>query len=336
MANATTNISLNRTLANATKFALVHNYPIAVVLSLIQLFGISGNIMVIYSIVKHRDLLKRNFYYLVLHLAICDLTVLVLYGPNTWLAWSPNSFLNFGQFSNVICYIWSLNTTLFIWTGWSFMIVIAIFRYRAVLYPFKPAVSRSKLRVIVGAVYICVTICAVTGSLPSAKDCFPEWPISLPNVLHIISYSIQWLIPVAVLSILYYKICRELKKQSKKMDSINATCASSGGDTAGPQTHLRKIKHRRNIRTVITSATIVVCFAVTSLPVTMVAISDSSNVKVNYYLYEWTILVQTFGVSAVNPYIYGVSDKTLSSVYKQKWNKVKAFFTPCSRQAPPQ
>ena len=217
------------------------------------------------------------------------------------------------------------------------MIVIAIFRYRAVLYPFKPAVSRSKLRVIVGAVYICVTICAVAESfLTTTEKCLLELPISLHYVIYIISFSFQWLIPVAVLSVLYYKICRALKKQSKQMDSINVTCASLGGHTAGPQTHLRKVKHRRNTRTVITSITIVVCFAVTSFPVTIAAIFDNSGVKINYYLYGWTIFVQIFGVCAVNPYIYGVSDKTLRSVYKQNWNKVKAFFTPCSRQAPPQ
>ena len=337
MAYAMMNISLNRTLANTTQFSHVPNYPLAVVLSLIQLFGISGNTMVIYSIVKHRDLLKRNYYYLILHLAICDLMVLVFAARTTSFAWSPNSSFTFGLFSNAICYIWSLNMTLFLWTGWSFIIVIAIFRYRAVLYPFKPAVSRSKLRVIVGAVYICVTICAVAGSFVTiAEKCLSEWPISVPDVLHIISYSIQWLILVAVLSILYYKICRELKKQSKNMDSINATCASSGGDTAGTQTHLQKIKHRRNTRTVITSITIVVCFAVTSLPITMAASFNSIGANVNDYYYAWTAVVQIFGVCAVNPYIYGVSDTTLRLVYKQKWNKVKAFFTPCSRQAPPQ
>ena len=110
MANAMTNISLNRTLANTTQFSLVPNYPFAVVISLIQLFGISGNIMVIYSIAKHRDLLKRNYYFLVLHLAICDLTVLVLNGGiRTWFAWLPNSV----WFSNVICYILLVNITVF-------------------------------------------------------------------------------------------------------------------------------------------------------------------------------------------------------------------------------
>ena len=336
MTYAMTNISLNRTLANTTQFSFVPKYPFAVVLFLIQLFGISGNIMVIYSIVKHRDLLQRNYYYLVLHLAICDLTVLVLMLGLIWFAWSLNSYFTFGQFTNVICYIWRLAMALFLLAGCSFMIVIAIFRYRAVLYPLKPAVSRSKLRVIVGAVYICVTICKVAGSFLSiAEKCLPEWPSSA-DILHIISFSIQWLLPVAVLSILYYKICRELRKQSKKMDSINATCASSGGDTAGTQTHLRKTKHRRNTRTVITSITIVVCFAVTRLPIIMAAIFERSIVKVHDYLYAWTVLVQIIGACAVNPYIYGMSDETLRSVYQQKWNKVKAFLTLCSRQAPQQ
>ena len=53
-------------------------YVSAVFLALTQLFGVVWIILVIYSIVSQRSLLKSNYYFLVLHLAFCDLMVLML------------------------------------------------------------------------------------------------------------------------------------------------------------------------------------------------------------------------------------------------------------------
>ena len=50
-----------------------YSYPIVIVL------GILGNILVIISILRQKNVLKNNYYFLVLHLAICDLGVLIIY-----------------------------------------------------------------------------------------------------------------------------------------------------------------------------------------------------------------------------------------------------------------
>ena len=47
-------------------------------LTVVSVFGILSNIFVVISILKQRCLLK-NYYILVLHLAICDLGVLIIY-----------------------------------------------------------------------------------------------------------------------------------------------------------------------------------------------------------------------------------------------------------------
>ena len=54
-----------------------YRYSYAVVL----VFGILGNILVIISILRQKKLLKKNYYFLVLHLAICDLgpPILILF-----------------------------------------------------------------------------------------------------------------------------------------------------------------------------------------------------------------------------------------------------------------
>ena len=53
----------------------VYRYSYAVVI----VFGILGNILVIISILRQKKLLKNNYYFFVLHLAICDLGPLIIF-----------------------------------------------------------------------------------------------------------------------------------------------------------------------------------------------------------------------------------------------------------------
>ena len=90
MANISWNtMSSSTTTVNTTLAA--PNYASAVFLSLTQVFGVLGNVLVIYSIVSQRNLIKNNYYFLVLHLAFCDLMVLLLISYETYEAWYPIS-----------------------------------------------------------------------------------------------------------------------------------------------------------------------------------------------------------------------------------------------------
>ena len=59
-----------------------YRYSYAVVLAV----GILGNILVIISILRQKKLLKNNYYFPVLHLAICDLgaPTLILFNHINW------------------------------------------------------------------------------------------------------------------------------------------------------------------------------------------------------------------------------------------------------------
>ena len=301
------------------------NYAAAAFLSLTQLFGVLGNILVIYSIVSQRSLLKSNYYFLVLHLAFCDLMVLLLISHKTYEAWYPNSL---SIRSLVMCKMWEPTLTSFFNAGVFMVVVIAIFRGRAVLHPLKPAVSRSKLRIVVGAVYLCAiaSVVPLVLVLKYTDVClFEEWPNPTLYIIHtFFLITVEYFLPVLILFILYYKICKALNTQSKKILSLNATPAGSSEDSNGRQTSLQRMKHYRNIRTFIQSASIVVLFTISSLPfqISLLMLVCGAPVQIQ----TWTYIVSVFGVNAVNPYIYGVSDKTLRSAYKRNWKKVKRIF----------
>ena len=93
-----------------TSILAAPNYVSAVFLSLTQLFGLVGNLLVIYSNVNQRSLLKNNYYFLVLHLVFCDLIVLLFTSYVNNEAWCRKSF--FAR-SLAMCKTWQPTLTVF-------------------------------------------------------------------------------------------------------------------------------------------------------------------------------------------------------------------------------
>ena len=215
--------------------------------------------------------------------------VLLFTSYDTYEAWCPNSlFIR----SLVMCKVWQPILTLFFNAGVFMVVLIAIFRCRAVLHPLKPAVSRSKLRVVVGAVYLCAIACVVplVVLLEYTDVCsFKGWTNPTLYVIDsLFLITVEYFLPVLILFILYYKICKSLNTQSKKILSLNATSAATSDDSNTRQTGLQRMKHCRNIRTFIQSASIVVLFAISSLPciphfIALWCTSTNSNMDIHCY-----------------------------------------------------
>ena len=138
-----------------------YSYPVVVV------FGIFGNILVILSILRQKkNLLKNNYYFLVLHLAICDLAPLIICIFNivdvSWLE-EPLS----DHSPTITCHVYVISEA-FQFAGIGMMLIISLLRYRVTVHPLKPAISRWKLKVLCGLVYLVGLIVA----------CGIVWPLS--------------------------------------------------------------------------------------------------------------------------------------------------------------
>ena len=208
------------------------------------------------------------------------------------------------------------------------MVVIAIVRYRAVIYPLKRAVSRRKLKFVACVVYVFVMICAVEYILAlqfmKPTQCIEKWPNWALNVIYsVLLFFIQYFIPVTMLSILYCKICKALIKEDEQTKSMRSSVTDNAREVIKELTGLQRIKHHRNIQTFIVSATVVICFGVTSLPAQLwwlllvIGISEEND-KVR----SWLRIITMFGTSAVNLSIYGMLDQTFLSAYKRFWKKM--------------
>jgi hypothetical protein len=129
---------LNERMGKTTYDAYRYSYAIVLVV------GILGNILVIISILRQKKLLKNNYYFLVLHLAICDLGPLIifLFGHINWYFVEDRlvtTNTKYCVFHNIYL--------LFRVAGIGMMLIISLLRYQATVHPLKPDVSRRKLKI---------------------------------------------------------------------------------------------------------------------------------------------------------------------------------------------
>ena len=101
-------------------------------------------------------------------------------------------------------------------------------------------------------------------------------------------------------------------------------------EVIGELTRLERIKHHRNIRAFIVRATVVICFGVASLPDQLWWFLYTTGVSGETGDFrEWLFIISLTGTSAVNPFIYGVFDRTLCSGYKRIWKTMITALRSC-------
>ena len=230
--------------------------------------GLLGNIPVIVWICQRRRLLKDNYYYIILHLAICDLFYLLLFIPDIYSIF--NASPSAASSSYLPCKIlWPAHTAVFT-AGTNFLVIISILRYRAVIQPLTPAVSRTKLKIILTTVYVIAIICIIPYVMVLRFDemsgCNEEWPTqSLYIAYTMFLLVIQFFLPVASLSIIYFKIGKEVLTRNNRIGQMYARNQTQQQSTATPHQHL-KIKEAKPL---LVSFSIVACFIVSGFPAQM-------------------------------------------------------------------
>jgi hypothetical protein len=231
----------------------VYRYSYAVVI----VIGILGNILVIISILRQKKLLKNNYYFLVQHLAICDLGPLIILLLNhiNWYLVEDRLVIYSTKFTKYCVFIHIY--FVFRVAGIGMMLIISLLRYRTTVHPLKPDVSRRKLKVVCGLVYIVGFIagfmqhicryvsCSGTMSQLFMKKFFMVIPY------HAFTFSQQYLWLWFI-----FKICRELMKQNKYMKNV---CSNPGSS-------FNILKFIRNRRTFFVCLITVLCYTIGNIP----------------------------------------------------------------------
>ena len=309
-------VIMNTTLGNdSVSGANFKRYYVGYANALVCVFGFLGNILVILCIYR-KGLWKNNYYYLVLHLAICDLLNLLgavqdTYGEFMGRFWST---------SPAICKL-SYFHGIFFTAGVYFMVLISLSRYRAVFYPLRPAIPRWKLHLAAAVLYVVsvLFVSPVFVVLTSSPDggCLEMWPSATWNVVYTLFLSsVYFFVPALFLGVVYWKICCELIRQGEKIKSMTDRLISSEAERS--MWWFQKIALHRNARTFLICFIIFVCFLVCGTPQQiMFFFSVCGAVDFGTY-YIWLTIMYYFGVTAINPFIYGALDKKLFNFKQRK------------------
>ena len=274
----------------------------------VLVFGIIGNILVIMSILRQKKLLKNNYYFLVLHLAINDLAVLIIYllhniGEVAFEKSLSTQFLVYRLYYYT-CYLFQV-------TGIGIMLFISVIRYRAVIHPLKPALSRGKMKNICCLMYIFGFIAGYGPAVPlSLMYVIPDIYYDSFYIYFIICY---YIFPTLLMAVVYYKICRELIQQNKRMKNL---CSNRAGQRTA-NTPFNIVTFIRNKRTSLVSFCTVLCYAVGNAPMSVWlswVIFRKHHLLQNYFwVFYMAIVFRVSGSHVINPLIYGILAKNCSS-----------------------
>jgi hypothetical protein len=285
-------------------------YSLAVVL----VVGILGNILVIISILRQKILLKNNYYFFVLHLAICDLGPLIILlfdHINGYFVEDPLVII-----STKYCVFFNIYYVFRV-AGIGMMLIISLLRYRATVLPLKPDISRRKLKVVCGLVYIVGFIAGYATYLPV---CFIQWndvAIFYDKVLSGYAISCFYFFSTLFMAVVYYKIGRALIKQNRYMKSVRSNPVSRRG---GPDSSFNILKFIRNRRTFFVCLITVLCYGIGNIPASVQYILFIAGENHFLQKYVWikylASVLRVVGSHSVNPLIYGRLDKKLLPFWK--------------------
>ena len=283
--------------------------------TVVIVFGILGNILVILSILKQKkNVLKNNYYFLVLHLAICDLAVLIFYLLYTVdVFWLEKPFSD--HFPMIVCHGLVIADSFQI-TGIGMMLTISLLRYRATVHPLKPAISRGEWKVVCGLVYIVGLIAACGINLPL---CFVKSTVvrdAYFKFYHAFLTFFVSFVPTIFMTVVYYKIGRSLVKQNKHMKRV----CSNVMRQREPDSSFDILRYIRNRRIFLVCLSTVLCYGIASVTMSvwrMCLIAGDDHLRIKYAWVKYVPMVlKIAGWHSVNPLIYGILDKKLTTFYK--------------------
>ena len=279
------------------------------------IFGILGNISVVISILGRKNVSKKNHYFLVLQLAICDLGALTIFLLNhTFLHLLEKHIIISAKLYRLGYYVLYFFQT----AGIGMMLLISVLRYRAVVHPLKPVISRRKLKVVCGLVYVAGLIAGYGPALPL---CFlPLNDVRTVYIKYLYSYIIICFVlpPTIFMAVVYFKVGRALMNQHKYIKSV---CSNPAVRRSAPSSSFNILTFFRNRKTYFVCMLVVVCFTIGNILLTAVLIlriAGKFPLAEYYWIVYWGNFFQVAFWHSANPLIYGTLDKTLLKFWKRR------------------
>ena len=179
--------------------------------SIICVVGTIGNALVILAYRNPRMRSVTNLF--IANLGVADLTVTLINVP--FSVTYPT--LGHWPFGNVLCKVvpFILGVTLFSSVGT--LMAIAADRYRAIVHPLLPRIRTRHALMIIAAIWTVAFIYPIPLIVyqkyqPADRSCSEAWPSQRDQEIFTVMVFVSlYLIPLIVISVLYFLICHNLK-----------------------------------------------------------------------------------------------------------------------------
>ena len=300
---------------------------------LILTVSVLGNFLVIFTII-HEKKLQTTCNFLLLHLAISDISLIVVNIPFDIHTLVNGSRWRFGGF---MCKILYPISTVFYISSALILTVISLDRYRVFVQTFKAKLRRAQARKLILLIYV-FSVASVIPYVLSLKlereVCFENWPKFLYRQLYtIFLFTIQYAIPLVIMIAVYTSIARHLTRKTQRVSLSNRGPRERISLYSGARTKTRCERERelRNNKALKTIVTVVIIFCIFMLPYQVLwIIADfqrgMSEEKLSQ-LSKLFVIFSYIGSCTVNPFIYGVGDRQFRKGYRSFLNHLVARAT---------
>ena len=253
---------------------------------------------------RQKQLLKKNYYFLVPHLAVCDLGAL-------FIALLRFVIYHLGvhryRTFNIRCLVDSFYQPFHI-SGIAMMLMVSVLRHLPTLHPLKPAISRVNLIKVRCLLYVLGLILGLRLAIPR---CFNVKLSAIIYEKFVEGFDFFLLfVPATFMIACYCKISLALVKQNKQIKKTGSAAVRN--------------RHNRDRRIFLVSLCTVVCFAFGRLVylVEFIWITADQNVlSKHFFLMMAGNVLLVAGTHSANPLIYGILDKRMFRSSKLCRNK---------------
>ena len=292
---------------------------------LILTVSVLGNFLVIFTII-HDKKLQTTCNFLLLHLAISDISLVVVNIPFDIHTLVNGSRWRFGDFLCKILY--PINTVFYISSA-LILTVISLDRYRVFVQTFKAKLRRAQAKKLILSIYV-FSIASVIPYMLSLKlegeVCFENWPKFFYRQLYtVFLFSIQYAVPLVIMTAVYTSIARHLMRKTQRvsLSSRGPRERISLYSGASTKTRCEREREQRNKKALKTIITVVIVFCVFMLPYQLLWIiadfQGMSEEKLSK-LSKLFVIFSYIGSCTVNPFIYGVGDRQFRKGYRSFLN----------------
>ena len=209
--------------SSISMFVSLHETVVPVLFGLIIVIGVIGNVMVLYVILRHRQM-RTSLNVLLMNLAVADLGFLIFCVPLTIYHYASPSW----GFGEVVCRLSSYPLFVSFYVTMYTLILVSIWRYVTVTKATHASANASPKRAFIYIIFIWIFMALAniptlfTTKLQTAEDiCYPPYTycgatenLSFSRGVYLTFFVAGYVVPLTVMTGLYMGLVRYVKQHT--------------------------------------------------------------------------------------------------------------------------